>query len=142
MRVTDCGALMVPTACPAKLRLEGADVTGIIPVPVRLTVGLTSALSAIVSVALRVPATEGVKKTETVQLAPGASLLGASGQLLESVKSARFVAILLMDSFTFSLFVTVTVAAALCTPSTWGPNERFEGVAVTAGTPVPLSVTV
>jgi hypothetical protein len=133
VKVTDCDPLVVPTACPAKLKLEGTAVTGTIPTPVRLIVGLTFALSVIVRVALRAPATDGVKKTETVQLALGSSLFGVSGQLLESVKSARFVAILLMVSFTLRLLVTVIVATALFTPSTWGPKERLEGVAVTAG---------
>src|SRR5215469_1114058 len=83
--VTACDALVVPRACPAKLKVDGLTVTGRTPVPVRLTVGLTLALSEIVSVAARVPVTDGVKKTLIVQLAPAASVLGLSGQLPECV---------------------------------------------------------
>jgi len=45
-------------------------------VPVRLTVGLTLALSATVRVALRVPATVGVKNTDMLQLDFAASVFG------------------------------------------------------------------
>ena len=83
--VTACDALVVPRACPAKLKLDGLTVTGRTPLPVRLTIGLTLALSEMVSVAARVPVTDGLKKTLTLQLAPAASVLGLSGQLLECV---------------------------------------------------------
>jgi hypothetical protein len=51
------------------------------PVPLRLTVGLTLALSAMVNVAARVPVVAGVKNTETTQLDPAARLLGRCGQV-------------------------------------------------------------
>jgi hypothetical protein len=60
-------------------------VTGKIPVPVRLTVGLTVALSEIVRVAVRVPEAAGVKKTETVQLAPAVRVFGFKGHVVEVV---------------------------------------------------------
>lgn len=50
--------------------------------PVRLTVGLTLALSATVRVALRVPASAGVKNTDRLQLALAASVLGLIGQVV------------------------------------------------------------
>jgi len=47
---------------------------GLAPVPVKLSVwGLPEALSAIVSVPVRVPAADGVKKTEIAQLPPAAT---------------------------------------------------------------------
>ena len=55
------------------------------PVPVRLTVGLTPALSEIVSVAARVPEAAGVKKTEIVQFAPAERVLGFRGHVVEVV---------------------------------------------------------
>ena len=55
------------------------------PVPVRLTVGLTLALSEMVSVAARVPEAAGVKKTEIVQLAPPERVLGFRGHVVEIV---------------------------------------------------------
>jgi hypothetical protein len=54
----------------------GLTTAGTIPVPVRLTVGLTLALSATVRVALRVPATVGVKNTDMLQLDFAASIFG------------------------------------------------------------------
>ena len=63
------------------VRVAGLATAARTPLPVRLTVGLTFALSAIVRVALRVPMTEGVKKTDTLQLAPAGSVFGLIGQV-------------------------------------------------------------
>jgi len=60
----------------------GLTTAGTIPVPVRLTVGLTLALSATVRVALRVPATAGIKNTDMLQLALAASVFGLIGQVV------------------------------------------------------------
>jgi hypothetical protein len=83
--VTTCGGLVVPSAWPAKFKLVGTTVTGKIPVPVRLTVGLTVALSEIVRAPVRVPEAAGVKKTETVQLAPAVRAFGFKGHAVEVV---------------------------------------------------------
>ena len=56
-------------------------VAAITPVPVNATVGLLLALSLMVSVPERTPATAGVKNTETVQLAPAARVLGVRGHV-------------------------------------------------------------
>ena len=61
VRVRVCGELVVPRACAAKVRLEGEKDTAKAPDPLKLTVGLTTALSEMVSVAVSVPTTEGVK---------------------------------------------------------------------------------
>jgi len=52
------------------------------PVPERLTVGLVAVFVATVRVSLRVPAVPGVKKTDIEQLAPPASVLGDTGQVV------------------------------------------------------------
>jgi hypothetical protein len=67
--------LVWPILTLPKLRLVGLNSTTV-PVPFRLTVcGLPGALSATLSVPLRLPLVFGVKVTSIVQLAPGARLL-------------------------------------------------------------------
>ena len=84
--VTFWGALVVPTCCWPKPRLVGASVTAgavATPVPLSATVcGVPGALSAMLTEAVRDPAAVGVKVAEMVQLFPGASVAGLSGQLL------------------------------------------------------------
>jgi hypothetical protein len=90
VRMTICAVLVVPTAWPAKVRLEGERLgAGAAPVPVRLRVcGLPAALSVRVTAALRVPVAAGVKVTLIVQLAPAAIELP---QLLVCAKSPGLV---------------------------------------------------
>jgi hypothetical protein len=80
--VTVCARLDVPKAWLANVRLLGLATAGTIPVPLRLTVGLTLALSLIVSVAFREPAAVGVKKTDTLQLEPAPRVFGLSGHVV------------------------------------------------------------
>jgi hypothetical protein len=68
-----------------KVKLDGPTVAAMTPVPVRLTVGLTLALSVIVSVSLRTPATVGSKNTEIVQLAPAPRFFEPLGQVFVCV---------------------------------------------------------
>jgi hypothetical protein len=74
VNVTVWDALVVPNAWLANVRLAGLTDAARIPVPLRLTVGLTLAVVVIVSVSVREPATVGSKKTETVQVAPAANV--------------------------------------------------------------------
>jgi len=75
VRVTDCGALGVPTGCDEKLRLAGFSKTRAAALPFRNTAcGLPGALSATDTVALTGPGTVGVKVTLMVQLADAATL--------------------------------------------------------------------
>lgn len=74
VNVTDWEVLVVPTAWLANVRLDGFTDAASIPVPLRLTVGLTLEVVVIVSVSVRNPATVGSKKTETVQDVPAASV--------------------------------------------------------------------
>jgi len=84
LSVVLCDALVVPTGCDEKVRLVGVRVTaGAVPLPVSGTVcGLPVALSVTEMLAVRLPVAVGVKVTEMVQLAPAASVLGLSGQVL------------------------------------------------------------
>src|SRR5271170_3514385 len=95
VRVTDCAALVLsrfwfPKAMLAAERL--AD--GPLPVPVRATVcGLPVRLSAMLTEAVRVPATVGTKATEIVQLAATAR---EAPQVLVWIKSPAFVPVMVM----------------------------------------------
>jgi hypothetical protein len=91
--VTDCAALVVPVVWLPKVRLDGLSETeGAVPLPERLTVcGLPEALSATEIEALRGPGAPGANVTLIVQLAPAASVLELSGQVLVWPKSALFV---------------------------------------------------
>jgi len=84
-------ALVLPTTVDEKLRLDGTSVTagaGATPTPESAAeCGLPAALSETVRDAARTPATEGVKVTLNVQLAPAAS---AAGQLFVCEKSTAF----------------------------------------------------
>jgi hypothetical protein len=78
LNVTTCGALALPTAWLAKLKLLTERLTeggGFEPVPDSPTeCGLPGALSVIVTAPVRFPAAVGVKVTLMVQLAPAATL--------------------------------------------------------------------
>jgi hypothetical protein len=91
---------------------------GGVPVPVSVTsCGLESPVSTTVSVPFRVPWRLGVKVTEIVQLAPALSVAGLTGQLLVSLKSARFVLILLMVMAELCPFFSVTLWTELEVPA-------------------------
>jgi hypothetical protein len=81
-KVTDCGALEVPTLMVPKVRLFVESETlglGLEPVPVKPTVcwlpDTPPELSVMVSVPVRVPLAVGVKTTLMVQLPPTLTLL-------------------------------------------------------------------
>src|SRR5262245_40520180 len=130
--------------------LVGASVTagaGATPVPLSPTVcGLPAALDEMLTLAVRAPAAVGVNVTEIVQLAPAASVLGPSGQLLSWAKSPALAPASPMLEITSGAspeFVNVTLCAALVVPTSWLPKPRLVGDRLTAGVvPVPLSGTV
>src|ERR1700694_2310344 len=99
--------------------------TGAVPVPLNATVcGLPLALSAIDSVAARLPAAVGGKVALTVRLAPAASVFGLSGQAWPGVKSPGLVpptVTLLIVSGALPLLVTVTDCDPLLLPTAWLP---------------------
>ncbi len=114
--VTDCAALVVPTAWLGNKRLAGERLTaGAVPVPLRLTVcGLLLALSVMVRTPVRVPVAVGVKVTRIEQFAPGATELP---QVLVWAKSP-LVTMLAIVSGALPVLVSRTVLAALVEPTT------------------------
>lgn len=88
VRVTDCAALLVPSACPAKVSEEGAKLTtgAAVAVPVKGNVCGTlpppPALTLTVSVPLVVPLVVGSKPTVIEQFPWLARVEGVKGQLL------------------------------------------------------------
>ncbi len=91
------------------------------PMPLRLNeCGLPGALSAMLTVAFRRPAAEGLKRTEMEQLLPAASVAGAVGQALVTLKSALLAPMtemLLMVNELLPEFDSVTEEAALLDPT-------------------------
>src|SRR5580698_1500314 len=89
LSVTVCGKLVVPTGCGPKVRLGGERVTtGGVPVPVNGSdSGLSGALSVMVTLALSLPTSDGVKVTVTVQVPPAGTDVP---QLLLCAKSPLF----------------------------------------------------
>lgn len=84
--VTFCVGLVVPTTCPANVRLVGDSVTaGAVPVPLRPRLcGLSEALSLMETFAVRLPVADGENVTEIVQVPLTANVAGLTGQLLLS----------------------------------------------------------
>jgi hypothetical protein len=114
VRISICDAVAVPRLV---LKLSAVLLSwsaGAWPVPVSATVwGELAALSATVRVAVKLPAPEGVKVMEIVQLAPAATL---PPQLLAWLKLAAFVplrAMEVMASVAEPVLVSVTVCAGL-----------------------------
>jgi hypothetical protein len=145
-------ALVVPTFWLPKLSEVGLSVTlgaDVTPVPVSGTLcGLPPALSLMLRVAERAPFADGVKVTLMMQLAVAARVLGLSGQVEVSAKSAAFAPFTVMPlivSAAAPLFVRVIVCAELVAPIFWLPKLSEVGLSVTAGaetTPVPLRGTL
>jgi len=76
------GRLVVVSIWGPNVRLEGAKLTGRVPVPLREEVwGELEALSVTVSVPVRLPDDSGVKVTEMVQLLLAARVFGDTGQV-------------------------------------------------------------
>ena len=111
--VTVFAELVWPRTVEEKAKLDAESVTWV-PVPLKPTVcGEPDALSVMATEPDRLPAADGLKITETVQLAPAATL---TPQVLVWLKSAAFVpviATLVMDSAALPEFETVMVWAAL-----------------------------
>src|SRR5580765_7022190 len=147
--VTGWVAEVVPTRCPPKPTLAGANETagvGPAPVPERASAcDVSGASSAIETVAVRVPRSEGVKVTESVHVAPGARVAGAGGQSPLAAKSGvPASSIEEIVNGVLPEFVSAEVRAALVEPTSWDPKARAAGASVTAGagaTPVPVSET-
>jgi hypothetical protein len=143
-KVTDCGALEVPTLMVPKVRLFAESKTlGLEPVPVKPTVcwlpDTPPELSMMVSVPVRVPLALGEKTTLMVQLPPTLTLLA---QMVGSKKSP-LVEILAIERAADPVLLRVTGWEALEVPTAWLLKVRLEGETEARGaTPVPLKLTV
>ena len=113
--VTVCGALVVFTACAAKVRLAGfrATVPAVpAPVPVKVTIcGLPVALSVKVIAPVRAPAAVGVKVIWNVQVVAPDGIIGHCAR----VAPAKSPVVVMFVKVTVEplLLETVTVCAAL-----------------------------
>lgn len=130
---------MYDAVCPGVTVDDGdvAEKLKSIPVPESGTVcGLTGALSEIVSVPVRAPATEGSKKTLIVQPTPGATVV------VQPFVAANSVAVLtpIIVSGASPVLVRVTFWGKPVVPTNWSGKVRLVGERLTVGpsTPVPL----
>jgi len=126
------------------VRVEGATVTVVRPVPERLTVcGEFDAESVTEIVPESKPVAVGTKVALTVQLTPAFNVAGETGQLLVC---AKFV-LAAMETVVFPVllvFFTVTAWLALELPTAVAGKVNVVGVAVTvmvAAAPVPDRLT-
>jgi hypothetical protein len=138
--VTDWDELVLPTDTVPKLRELAESVTGVLPVPERLTVcGLVNEASVNVSVPEIEPVVVGENVTPTVHLAPAAMLVP---QVLLATAKLALAAMLLNVSATFSLLVRVTLLAELVLPTATVPRLKLVAESVTGVLPVPDRLTV
>ena len=121
VRVTDCAALATPTPVLVKVR-EVAErlMAEAVPVPDKaIASGLTWRLSAMLTVAVRVPMAVGVNSTVIVQV-PLAASDPPTGQLLVSEKSpgsAPIIVMLEMVKLVLLVLDMITFLAVLVTPT-------------------------
>src|SRR5882672_691045 len=113
------------------------------PVPPSLTVcGLVLALSTIDSIAGSVPVVVGAKVTLIVHLAAGARLVPQLLVWKYWFECRPAIAMFVMLSAVFRLFVTLTGLAMLFVPTGTTPKARLRGVTVTGSCPVPVNAIV
>src|SRR3954462_8387835 len=107
------------------------------PVPVTATTcGLPGASSTMLRLAVRAPPTVGRKVTSVPQVAPAASVAGATGQLLVAVKSPAlgpFMPMRVMVRAALPVLVSVTVDGALVDATTGLGKLSVVGESATAG---------
>jgi hypothetical protein len=141
VRVRVCGALVVETVWPGKLKVVTEKLaTGATPVPLSATVwGLFPAKSVMVSVPVWDPRTEGWKLTLIVQL-PMAAMVGT--QLLSCFQPLEIATLPTLNS-TEPIFMSVTGCGGLCVPTSWALKLKLVGETLAAETiPMPVSATV
>lgn len=126
--------------------LPGLKLTPAVCVPVPLNATLCGELateSVNVKEADRLPAAVGAKVTETVQLLDAASTLPHVVLIPKSAVFVPFSQMLRMLSAPVPVLESVTVLAALTTPTLWFPNAKPAGEIETCGTaatfPLPVS---
>ena len=131
--------LILPTATVPRFRLLDESVTGVMPVPVKLTVcGLFAALSVMVNAPVTAPRAVGEKVTPRVQVAPAPLLVP---QVFVATENPALAAMLLIVRGIACLFVSVSVCAALLVPWAWFPNTKLVDDRVSTAIPVPSNST-
>lgn len=104
-------------------------ITGATPLPPSGTVcGLPAALSAMLSVAERVPVAVGLNVTLTGALRPGAMSMPVVAGTEKSAALVPVIEKLEMCRFAVPLFVISTGVAALLVPTNWFPKFRLLGL--------------
>ena len=130
--------LVVPTFWLPKARLLGFVVTVVsaaVAVPDRVTVcGEFAALSVTAIFPVKAPEVTGANVAVIVQVAPPASVAGATGQLL--VWPKLVLAVIATVVAVLPVFFTVIVWPALVWSTTVEAKERVVGVAVTVVAPL------
>lgn len=140
--VTDLAELVEPTAVVLKLNAVADNVTGALPVPLRLSVcGLLMALSAKANVPLAAPSAAGVNVTPTLQVAPAATAV--PHVLLEIANGPPAATEMPVKvSATLSLLVTVTVFAGLVLPNASVPKLKLVAEKLSGALPLPVKLTI
>jgi len=116
-----------------------------VPVPESVAFcGLLLALSAMLSVAERVPAPVGEKVTPVLMLWPGLSVIGSAGLLKAKSAAfvpeiARFVTTRFPAEYPVAVFVSVTVDALLVVPRAWLPKLMLGVMLADGAVPFPVS---
>jgi hypothetical protein len=144
VRVTVCGALLVPTTWLPKVSDVGDKVKlprGIAIPPSDTLAGTVARLAETVNVPVLAPVPIGVKLTVMLQLAPAARLPMQGLLCVKSPLVAPGGQVLMAEIVTALAvpFVRVTVCGALPVPTTWLPKVSDVGDRVKPGIPVPLS---
>jgi len=120
VKVSDCdswfvnvmifGALIVPILCALKVVPPAESIKGRNPVPEKFaTCGLVTASSYKSICPSRTPPTVGSKLSDTLQLAPAASVAGAIGHVVAVCTKSPVNWILVILCATESMFFTTTV---------------------------------
>src|SRR5438105_10539385 len=146
VRVTFCGALLVPTRCGANDRLAGlrlaAPCGAGMPLPLRGTVWtLPGESSWKTRAADRGPVAVGLKATLTAQLAFGAWTNGTAPHVLEAIEKSpglRFERLMLLTfSGSVPVLVSVTLCVALVDWTCWSAKVNAAGarLATAVGSP-------
>jgi hypothetical protein len=139
VNVMICAAAVEPMVVLANVRLAGETVTGVTPVPERVTVcGLFAALSVNVNVPPAAPKAVGVNETPMVQVAPALML---APQVSEATAKGPLATMLEKLSWIFSWFVNVIVLLALTFPMATLERLSVLAESVTGAMPVPVRLT-
>jgi hypothetical protein len=129
--VMSCAALVVFTACAAKVRLVGDSVKALplfVPAPESVTV-CTELPTVTITVPARAPTAVGVNVTDAVQLALTPNVV----QPLFEIAKSPLATILLTVARTVPVLLTVINWAELAVLRAWAANVRPLGVTVTVG---------